>query len=249
MADDPPREEDDPGTDLASVAVAGRELPVRRDVAFRFGRADAEGIVGLDPRDMGISALAGAVELDAGFWWIVNLSRKRPLFIDLGSGSELRLDCQHRHAINSAPVSVIVRGAILAHRLDVTVPPADLPDHHPAGFEPAGGPQSSGTLTADVRLSESDRDAVVALFASYLESFPRRSRHPADYQQAAELLGPPWTKTTVRKRVERIRQRLADSGYYFEGPHARYDLADHLIANGIIGPADLDRLPRRGGRA
>jgi hypothetical protein len=239
---DPRREEAQFVAGAASVLVAGIAHRVERDIPFRFGRAEAEGIVGLGPEDMGISALAGAVELGTGFWWVVNLSRKRPLFIDLGSGPELRLDSDHRHAINASPLSVIVRGAILAHRIEVTVPASDL------ALRPLPARQSSGTLTGDVRLSESDRDAVVALFAGYLKTFPRRSRHPADYQQAAELLGPPWTRTTVRKRVERIRERLAGAGFYFEGPHARYDLADHLIANGIIGPQDLDRLPGEGDR-
>ena len=211
---------------------------VTPDEPFRFGRTDAEGIVGLDPTDMGISALAGAVEHDAGFWWVVNHSRKRPLFVDLGTGPELRLDSHHRHAINATPLSVLVRGAILAHRLEVAVPASDLARHV------VRGGQSSGTLTSDLRLSDSDRDALVALFAGYLETFPRRSPHPADYQQAAELLGSPWTKTTVRKRVERIRERLSAVGIYFDGPRARYDLADYLISNGIIGPQDLGRLER-----
>lgn len=225
----------------AAVVWRGTVFQVTRDAPFRFGRADAEDVVGLDPMDMGISALAGTVELDAGYWWIINQSRKRPLFIELGSGPELRLDTGHRHAVNATRLSVLVRGAILTHRLDVVVPETDLPR--------LGGArrQSSGTLTADVRLSDSDRDAVVALFAGYLESFPRRSAHPVDYAQAAELLGPPWTRTTVRKRVERIRERLASGGIYFDGPHARHELAEYLIANGIIGSDDLTRL-RRGGR-
>jgi hypothetical protein len=226
----------------AAVVWRGREFLVTQDAPFRFGRADAEGVVGLDPTDMGISALAGTVELDAGYWWILNRSRKRPLFIDLGSGPELRLDTGHRHAVNSTRLSVLVRGAILTHRLDVVLPETNLCRPLEAGR------QSSGTLTADIRLSDSDRDAVVALFAGYLEAFPRRSAHPVDYAQAAELLGPPWTRTTVRKRVERIRERLASGGIYFDGPHARHELAEYLIANGIIGPDDLTRL-RRGGRS
>jgi hypothetical protein len=231
-----------PGSAAAAVVLRGQEFRVERDVPFRFGRADGEGVVGLDPIDMGISALAGAVECDAGYWWILNHSRKRPLFIDLGSGSELRLDSGHRHVISNPRLAVVVRGAILTHRLDVRVPAQQL-----ALYDGAGR-QSSGTLTSDVRLSDADRDAVVALFSGYLEAYPRRSPHPADYADAAALLGIPWTKTMVRKRIERIRERLAASGVYFDGPHARHELAEYLIANGIIGPDDLTRL-RRGGRS
>lgn len=221
------------------MTVRGRELRVERDVPFCFGRGDAEGIVGLDPADMGISALAGSVEFGAGYWWVVNSSRKRPLFIDLGSGPEVRLDVRHRHAVNTTALSVLVRGAILTHRLGVTVPEADLGRH-------AAPAPSSGTLTAEVRLSDSDRHAVVALFAGYLQAFPRRSPHPADYAWAADFLGPPWTRTMVRKRVERIRERLAAGGIYFDGPNARHELAEYLITNGIIGPDDLARLHRDG---
>lgn len=46
----------------------------------------------------------------------------------------------------------------------------------------------------------------------------------------------------MRKQIERLKQRLAGSGVYVEGPHANYDLADYLISNGIVTAADLSRL-------
>ena len=92
-------------------------------------------------------------------------------------------------------------------------------------------------------MSERDRDVVVALLEGYLRDFPQREAHPRAYQQVAELLGPPWTKTTVRKQLERLKQRFARTGVYFEGLYANYDLADHLNGNRVITPTDLRRLP------
>jgi hypothetical protein len=41
-----------------------------------------------------------------------------------------------------------------------------------------------------VTLSERERDALVALCAGYLESFPRRREHPNSYEQAAAAARP-----------------------------------------------------------
>jgi hypothetical protein len=75
-------------------------------------------------------------------------------------------------------------------------------------------------------------------------AFPRRTMRPRTYQQAADLLGPPWTALTVRKQIERLKERAARGDVCFQGPHANYDLADHLVANGLRVLADLARLGR-----
>ena len=80
------------------------------------------------------------------------------------------------------------------------------------------------------------------MFAGYLETFPHRSAHPRTYQQAADVLGPPWTSVTVRKQIERLKERCPRADLYFEGPHANYELADHLVTNGLLIPTDLKRL-------
>jgi hypothetical protein len=207
--------------------------------SFVFGRADADGVVGLDHNDMGISAEAGSVECGKELWWVVNRSRKRHLLLDGGAGSPLqRLEAGRRHAITVARLGVLVPGVIYTHRLEVVVSVEDL-----ACFN-SDNP-SSGTITGEVRLSGHDRDVVTALLWGYLQEFPRRQARPRTYQQAADLLGPPWTKTTVRKQIERLRQRLARAGVYCEGPQANFELADHLLENGVVTPVDLDRLAAR----
>jgi hypothetical protein len=223
----------------ASVLVDGEEFALSENAAFVFGRSDADGVVGLDPDDMGISAVAGSVEKVADLWWVVNRSRKRRLLIDFGGGGNpLPLEIGQRFAVSSVRLIVLVPGAVFTHKIEVLVPDEEL-----ARVKPG---ESSGTIFGgEIRLSERDLDVLVALLGGYLEEFPRRSLRPRSYQEAADRLGPPWTKLTVRKQVERLRQRLAGQGFYFDGPQANFDLADFLIAQGLLGPAHLSRLARR----
>ena len=222
----------------AAVVIAGERFTVDRDEPFVFGRADAPSVVGLDANDMGISGVAGAVEWAWGLWWVANRSRKRRLLLDKGAGGDPQpLECFERVAISVRPLGVLVPGAIYTHRLEVVVPESEL-------ARVASDRETSGTVSpGDLSLSEKDRDVMVAMFAGYLEDFPRRRTQPSTYQQAAERLGPPWTRLRVRKQVERLKERAARAGLYFDGPQANHDLADYLVGNGMLSPADLARLP------
>ena len=228
------------GRDLAEAAVLldGRRIVLPQGRPFVFGRADSDGVVGLDPGDMGISAVAGSVECDLGLWWVVNRSGKRPLLLDDGAGGvPVTLRCGQRHAINVLRLRILVRGAVRTHSLTVELPPAEL-----ACVPPEKA--SSGTLMFEVDVRDRDRDVLVALASGYLRDFPFTELRPRTYGEAAALLGSPWTKTKVRRQVDRFKERLARASLYFDGPHANYDLIDYLISNGIIGPSDLDRLPQ-----
>ncbi|MDQ6947784.1 MAG: hypothetical protein M3256_16340 [Actinomycetota bacterium] len=219
----------------ATVLIAGDQFRLRADRPFQFGRADADGVVGLDAEDMGISAVAGSVESAWGLWWVVNRSRKRQLLLDRGAG--VVLDCLasgQRFAINVVRFDVLVPGAIYTHRLEVVVPADEL-----APFE-ARRPQV-GT-TRRFHLSEPDRDALVAVLSDYLQSFPHRTTPARTYRQAAELLGLPWTMATVRKQIEQLKERVTRSGISLDGAEATFDLADHLICTGLLEPDDLNRV-------
>ncbi len=221
----------------ATVVIGDEEFVVSDHDPLVFGRADATGVIGLDPNDMGISAVAGSVQRDKDLWWVLNLSHKRHLLLDEGAGgAPHRLDCGQRHAVNVAHLSVLVPGIIYTHRIRVNVPVTEL-----ARVEVAR--RSSGTVTADdVWLSERDRDAVVALFCGYLRPFPRQERSPLSYREAANLLGPPWTETSLRRQVDRLKERLVRSGLYFEGAQAKVQLGEYLVDNGVIVQDDLQRL-------
>ena len=78
------------------------------------------------------------------------------------------------------------------------------------------------------------------LFRGYLLPFPQHDPRPLTYQETADRLGPPWTKVTVRKQVERLKERVGRCGLHLDGPRANDELADHLIANDILTVGDLD---------
>jgi hypothetical protein len=204
--------------------------------------ADGPSVIGLDPQDMGISARALAVEFDQGVWWLANLSAKRNLLLDPGYGSAMiTLRPGQRHAIAVSPLGVLVPGAIFTHRLDVHVPDDGLALRRPSELG------ASGTITTEeLHLTESDRQALAAVFSPLLRAWPRRGAHPLSYQEASDLLGPGWTGTSVRKHLERVRQRLADSGTFFSGTHAKDDLGQYLVDNGVLTSADLSVVDRAG---
>lgn len=227
----------------AAVLIDGREIDLDERQPFVFGRAEADDIVGLDATDMGISASAGSVEFEWDLWWVVNRSTKRRLLIEAAPGTRpVELAPGQRQVLSSARTTVLVPGAIYTHRVEVCLPVAAVAALR---VQTAGG---GDTITAgDVTLSERDRQAVVALFAGYLRAFPRHDPHPVSYQQAAEVLGPPWTRTTVRKQIERLKARLARAGVYVDGVHSNEQLADHLLSVGLLSPVDLDVLAEAGG--
>lgn len=235
------------------VCIGDDRLTATEDRPLTFGRADVfrrppaadaghpsdavtnPAVVGLDPQDMGISARSLTIEFHGGVWWLVNLSSKRNLLLDPGYGSAMiTLRPGQRHAIAVSPLGVLVPGAIFTHRLDVQVPIEGLALRRPSELG------ASGTMAAEeLHLTDSDRRALAAVFAPLLRAWPRRGAHPQSYQEAADLLGGGWTATSVRKHVERVRQRMAASGMFFSGTHAKDDLGQYLLDNGLLTADDL----------
>ncbi len=241
----------------AAVLVGDDRLTATVERPLLFGRADmtadptddqsgpapsASGVIGLDPQDMGISARALAIEFDQGVWWLANLSAKRNLLLDAGYGSAMiTLRPGQRHAIAVSPLGVLVPGAIFTHRLDIQLPDEALALRRPSELG------ASGTIAGDdLHLTESDRRALAAVFSPLLRAWPRRGAHPLSYQEASHLLGAGWTGTAVRKHLERVRQRLAESGTFFDGSHAKDDLGHYLLDNSVLTAADLAEVDRAG---
>lgn len=222
-----------------AVRIGNEQFAATPDCPFFFGRADGEDLVGLDPSDMGISAIAGSIESTWDVWWVVNRSRKRKLLVEITRESAYqRLDCGSRLAVTVRPLSVLVPGAIYTHRIEVLVPEEEVAALRVTTSD------SSGTITVgEVALSDRDRHALAALCCGFLRPFPRRDPHPLSYQEAADLLGPPWNSVRVRKQIERLKERMARTGLYFEGPRANDELAVHLIDNGLLTVNDLLLLP------
>jgi hypothetical protein len=221
----------------AIVTVGERTFEVTPDSRFTFGRSDTCTAC-LDPEDVGISRQAGSVELEAGTWWLVNRSTARPLaVVDDELGFRSLLAPGRRMAVE-APVTVVVDGSRGQHALKLKVPTGNgvaVP------AEPRDG--RSTAIGTEVVISEADRLALVALFAGYLEDYPRHDPHPRTYEAAAKRLG--WPRTTLVKRVEYLRTRLQSAGVpNMTGWNALANLAEHVIAAGLLTKEDL-RLLRR----
>lgn len=230
---------------IAKVTIAGHEYHATQTSPVVFGRADKPEerghdeagdeveeaqVVGLDPRDQGISARAGSVEWK-GLWFVVNRSSKRKLYIDDGGGAQ-PLGCGQLCVVNASPLTIQVRTEIRTHFLVVTIPSADL-----ARF--SGNAISTGTLVPEIWLDDDERKAVLALFRTYLLPAPRYEPRPLSYNKAVRWADEAWTATALRRRIDRLKLRLSATGPAFEGPHANHDLAEYLIANNVIGPEDL----------
>jgi hypothetical protein len=232
----------------ATVRVGERVYEVDEDVPFTFGRGETCA-VSFDPDDTGISRLAGSVEREAGTWWLVNRSTVRPLAVvdELGLRSVL---APGRRMALEAPVTVVVDGSRGQHVLAVSVP--DLAGRFGRdGHDGAAGAveaveASAGKSTAmgeGVLINDADRQALVALFAGYLEDHPRHDPHPKSYAAAAARLG--WPRTTLVKRVEYVRTRLTNAGVpNLMGWNALANLAEYVLTTGLITKDDLALLRR-----
>jgi hypothetical protein len=158
------------------------------ETGLTFGRDETCDLT-LDPDDVGISRRAGSIEKEAGTWWLVNRSGSRPLSVidELGLRSLL---APGRRAALDAPVTVIVEGSQSEHALVVRVPRLESPEQPSA--------PTVGLLTAvgeGVLVNDADRLALVALFAGYLQDYPRHDPNPKSYAAAAARLG--WPRTTL----------------------------------------------------
>lgn len=234
------------------VEVAGERFELDPGTDFTFGRDPSVCTVGigLDPLDQGISRLAGSVASDrAGLWWITNRSVTRTLHVvdaETGIGVPLPVGRENwpppRHPVDRPSLTVVVAGAIMTHAISVTAAKSDLP---PAEALP---PLYDVVQTRNLlpRLTDRQRQALVAMAEGYLLRFPRYRPEPRTYEEAAERVGLP--PTTVRKRVENVRRLLVEAGVPgLEGGDARRNLTEWLLANRLITTDDLDHLAAGGG--
>jgi hypothetical protein len=224
--------------EIVTVTVQGEELAVAPGGSLTFGRS-LDCTVCLDPDDRGISRLAGSVDGAGGEWFVTNRSATRPLAVVDPLGFRTVLAPGRRMAVDER-LSVVVEGQVRRHELVVATPgaPSTTLDEPGEGIETEMG--------HGVVYSDDDRLALVALFAGYLEPFPRHDPRPRSYADAAERLG--WPRTTLVKRIEYLRTRLLRAGVpNLQGDRALEALAEHVIATGEINRTDLGLIPGRKG--
>ncbi len=212
-------------------------VPLVEGVPITFGRGASCTLV-LAHDDVGISRLAGSVELDGGVVWLANRSAVRPIYVVDHLGMRSVLAPGRRVAVD-VTTSVVVEGQVRRHALTVDLPDAGAPaGPAAASAEPDGTATSFGV---EVAYTADDRLALVALFSGYLHPFPRHDPHPRSYADAAATLG--WPRTTLVKRIEHLRERLTRSGVPgLVGETALESLAVHVLTTGVVTRHDLSLL-------
>ncbi|MGH9164666.1 MAG: hypothetical protein ACRDZW_04010 [Acidimicrobiales bacterium] len=218
----------------ARVEAGDRRWELRSGEAFSFGRS-RQCTLNLEPPDQGVSRRAGTVEDHAGLWIVTNQGT-RSFDVVAPTGIRSPLGPGDHQALGPGQHEILLTG--LARRFSVVVVVEGA--ERATDDEPvlSGVPTEAGL---GVRLSTDDQRALVALLAGYLEAFPRADHRPASYGRAAARLG--WSSSTLRKRIERIRQRLTDAGVPgLVGDEANERLAEHVLATRVITRAHLDLL-------
>ncbi len=227
---------------MITVGVGGRRFEVAPGDVLTFGRSQRTTVC-LDPSDLGISRVAGALEHDAGVWWLVNRSAVRPLEVVDDVGIRTVLPPGRRFAVTS-PITVVIEGAARRHAITLDLPDEVVQNMAPGPYPTLQVEDSPTSAASDVSITPADKVALVALFSGYLEPFPRYDPHPKSYAEAAARLD--WPRTTLVKRVEYLRTRLTNAGVpNLLGENALQHLAEWALATGLVSRADLSLLPPR----
>jgi hypothetical protein len=225
-----------------TIGLRDQRFQVAEGEEVTFGRSQRTRLC-LDPTDLGISRVAGSLEAEGGVWWLVNKSSVRPFEVVDDVGIRTVLPPGRRIAV-TAPITVIVEGAMRRHALTVDLPEGAMEDLARGPFPVLQAEGNPTQAASDVSITPADKMALVALFSGYLEPFPRYDPHPKSYADAAARLDQP--RTTLVKRVEYLRTRLTNAGVpNLLGDNALQHLAEWALATGIISRADLASLPPR----
>jgi hypothetical protein len=198
-----------------------------------FGRG-LDCTVCLSDVDVKVSRHAGVLECVGDIWFLANTSRTQMSVVDeFGMRSVVQ---PSRRVAVEGPVWAVVDGE-RSYRVHIEVPVAS-PDRVKPPSE--GVPTAFGERSL---ASETDRLAMVVLFAQYLEDSPRPNPQPTTYQAAAARLQ--WSESSLRRRIERLRDRLAKAGVpNMHGPNAMPNLAEYALATRLITKDDLRRFRR-----
>ncbi|MDQ4069168.1 MAG: hypothetical protein M3203_06825 [Actinomycetota bacterium] len=160
--------------------------------------------------------------------------------VTAGQGEGETLGFNERRAVDRDGLTIIVYGRARHHRIAVSVPPPEeqeMPPPAPADPRP--------TVKEITTLTEAERDALTALFHEYLEGRDDRLPRPESYGDAGALLPRPVAASAIRRRFERVVDRLRLAGFTgLEGEDLKRATAQLLIVNGLLTARDLRRLRR-----
>jgi hypothetical protein len=191
-------------TDAVGVRIGEEQFVLDTGGRLAFGRLGGEGLVGLDPTDLGISRNAGHFALTETTCTLCNDSTKRSLFVEYPDVVRHLLVAPGRRLELDRTCTVLVPGDVYTHPIRVDIPagvgPPVTTPHDVASTTaepPAFGEQPSDPPSPD------DHLVLVALAEGYLLRWPRHDPHPKSYAEAAERLGV--TEGGVRRRMDKMR--------------------------------------------
>jgi hypothetical protein len=192
---------------------------------------DHPGVVGLDPCDDGISRAAGQIAIRGDLLVLENLSRKRPILVEYPMiVRQQRVEPGSSHVLEG-DATILVPGKTFTHALRVARGPSFRSEQH--GIDVSKDAPATDT---EGLCTPTEREVLMALASGYRARWPRHDPHPRTYEQAAAELGIP--ESTARKRMEHLRNRLADSGVLVStGPDSKRMLVEWAIDCGIVAPA------------
>ena len=170
-----------------TIGLGDQRYEVGEGEELTFGRSPRTTLC-LDPSDLGISRVAGSLEADAGVWWLVNKSTVRPLEVVDDVGIRTVLPPGRRLAV-TAPITVIVEGAMRRHALTVDLPEEAL-EGGPGGKVIASRQVPAGV--ADNSLQELELSAGAA---------PALGIGPGDVQRVEVAI----LETVLGYRMHRLR--------------------------------------------
>lgn len=227
-----------------STLIAEQELD--RTVGTTFGRGKTC-TLRLAETDKGVSRVAGCVSFEAGEWRVTNLSTTRPLRV---------LDEETRMSVTLSIVSDNVRPTAVLHSAVVTIfldgnsyryalaLSGVAPETEPRPFAVIASVGEISTIMP-FRLTERQREMLVALAWGYLQPYPSYDPRPMTYAAVGALVGA--TEKRVEKHIADIRGRLVAAGLpgLVDVSDARAHVCERVLELRIIGPRDLVWLNER----
>lgn len=224
----------DESDDILEIGGAAEAVLTPGDDRFTFGRSATCSLC-MDTSDVGISRVQGALEYEAGHWWLSNLSRSRPLTVVPETGLSELLATESRRVVDQASLSVVVTGEARRHILRLHRPRLVLLTTE--------GADAIGTATSIPVMTPRERFAIVALVEGYLLDHPRHDPRPRTYQEIADRLGLP--RSTVMKRIENTRKKMMARGVAgLDAADARTPLAEFVLTARLVSRGDLADLER-----
>ncbi len=221
------------------LALGAEERTVADGDSLTFGR-DADWVVGVDNRHL--HRVLGCFVDHAGVWFVQNLGRFIPLWIDdADSASRVEIAPGEQAPVAFSEFTLWFCAGVEEYRISGALSePTPLERGHsaPSDTEEFG----LGSLNLE------QRTLVAALAEGRLRGDPDWRFHLPTNREVAHRLG--WTITKFNRKLDYLCRRLAEAGVSGVAGdvsdlavHRRQVLVDHAVSRRLVVPSDLDDLP------